>query len=130
MGILEIIGFAACWMLVASLMLWGVLTEKKRGAMKLELPAGAAGPVPNRSRSARLNPGDWVVVETAPGTTDEVGHQARFLAEAWLASHGIDPASVAPTDLRTEVIEGSAETQGTTRVLVRAGALQPSRRNR
>jgi hypothetical protein len=44
MGVAEIVGFAACWLMVATLMLWGVFTEKKRGAMRVEPPAGATGP--------------------------------------------------------------------------------------
>jgi hypothetical protein len=31
MGIAEIAGFAICWLAVASLMLWGVFTENRRG---------------------------------------------------------------------------------------------------
>ena len=43
MGVAEVVGFAACWLLVAALMLWGVLTEKRRGPMRFEPPAGMAG---------------------------------------------------------------------------------------
>lgn len=124
MGVAEIVGFAACWLVVATLMLWGVFTEKKRGALRFEPPAGALHP----SRSGRPT-ADWLVIETAEGATPEVANQARFLASAWLASRGIDMASVPPEDLRTEV-STTGDGASTTRVLVRATALHGSRRHR
>jgi hypothetical protein len=124
MGVAEIVGFAACWLVVATLMLWGVFTEKKRGATRLEPPAGALHP----SRSSRPTT-DWIVVEAAQGATPEVADRARFLASAWLASRGIDMASVPPEDVRTEVTT-AGDGASTTRVLVRATALHGSRRNR
>lgn len=131
MGIAEIIGFAACWLVVATLMLWGVFTEKKRGPMRHEPPAGMVQAVhtPPAPRTARTSSSDWIVVEVADGTSPEVQEQARFLASAWLASRGIDAGTVQPADLRTEVITGG-DGIGTTRVLVRAGALHASRRHR
>ena len=126
MGVAEIVGFAVCWLVVATLMLWGVFTEKKRGPMRMEPPAGAAGAW-HPSRNARTPPSDWVVVEIAEGATTEVADEARFLAAAWLASRGIDLSTVPPADVRTEVTT-SGDGASTTRVLVRATSLQTSRR--
>lgn len=122
MGVAEIIGFAACWLVVASLMLWGVFTEHKRGGPPL--------PAPNDwhpSRVGRIPPGDWVVVETADGGTPEVATEARFLAGAWLAARGIDIDNLPPADVRTEVTS-TGDGVSSTRVLVRAGALTATRR--
>jgi hypothetical protein len=128
MGVAEVVGFAVCWLVVAALMLWGVFTERKRGPMRMEPPAGQVGPW-HPSRPARPTPSDWVVVETAEGATPEVATEARFLASAWLASRGIDLASVPPGDLRTEVTTAD-DGASTTRVLVRATALHGIRRPR
>lgn len=128
MGIAEIVGFAICWLLVASLMLWGVFTEKRRGGIPLLDPPGT-GPQAHPSRMGRPTPSDWVVVETAEGGTSEVAEQARFLASAWLASHGVDIDGLPPADLRTEVIS-TGDGAATTRILVRAGALSQGRRSR
>jgi hypothetical protein len=127
MGVAEVVGFAVCWLVVAALMLWGVFTEKKRGPLRLEPPAGAAGPW-HPSRNGRAAPTDWVVVEVAEGATPEVAAQARFLAAAWLASRGIDMSTVPPADIRTEVTT-SGDGTSTTRVLIRGAALQTSRRH-
>ena len=126
MGVAEVIGFAACWLLVAALMLWGVLTEKKRGPMRFEPPAGMAGGW-HPSRAPRPSPAEWVVVEVAEGASTEVAEQARFLAAAWLASRGIEMAMVPPSDIRTEVIT-TGDGVSTTRVLIRSAALHTSRR--
>ena len=126
MGVAEVIGFAACWLIVAALMLWGVLTEKKRGPMRFEPPAGMAGEW-HPSRAPRPSPAEWVVVEVAEGASTEVAEQARFLAAAWLASRGIEMAMVPPSDIRTEVIT-TGDGVSTTRVLVRSAALHTSRR--
>jgi hypothetical protein len=128
MGVAEIVGFAVCWLVVAALMLWGVFTEKKRGPLPLEPPAGAAGGW-HPSRATRASPSDWVVVEVAEGASPEVAEQARFLAGAWLASRGIDMSAVPPADVRTDVTT-SGDGVSTTRVLVRAACLQTSRRQR
>ena len=127
MGVAEVVGFAVCWLVVATLMLWGVFTEKKRGPLRFEPPDGAAGGPRHPSRSARTSPADWVVVEVAEGATPEVANQARFLAAAWLASRGIDMSAVPPADIRTEVTT-TGDGASTTRVLVRAASLQASRR--
>jgi hypothetical protein len=128
MGVAEVVGFAVCWVVVAALMLWGVFTERKRGPMRLEPPPGAAGPW-HPSRIGRSGSAEWVVVEVAEGATPEVATQARFLASAWLASRGIDMSTVPPADVRTEV-STTGDGSSTTRVLIRAGALQTSRRHR
>ena len=124
MGVAEIIGFAACWLVVASLMLWGVFTERRRGPSPL-LDAAHMHP----SRSQRPGPADWIVVETAEGGTSDVAEYARFLASAWLASRGVDIETLAPGDIRTEVTS-AGDGFATTRILVRAGALHPGRRSR
>jgi hypothetical protein len=126
MGVAEVVGFAVCWLVVAALMLWGVFTEKKRGPLRLEPPSGAAG-LWHPTRAERVAPAEWVVVEIAEGATPEVATQARFLASAWLASRGIDMAAVPPADMRTEVTT-TGDGTSTTRVLIRAAALQASRR--
>jgi hypothetical protein len=120
-GIAEIIGFAVCWLAVASLMLWGVFTEHKRGN-----PANGLDPDwhPSRNRAA---PTDWVVVESTEGGTPEVAEQALLVAAALLASRGIDIESLPPADIRTEVTS-TGDGIATTRVLVRAGAMHASRR--
>lgn len=123
MGVAEIIGFAVCWLVVASLMLWGVFTEHKRGITPFDTLADA-----HPSRYNRVTPTDWIVVETIPGGTPEVGAQARFLAAALLASRGIDLDSLPPSEVRTEVTS-SGDGVSTTRVLVRAGAMHASRRH-
>jgi hypothetical protein len=127
MGVAEVVGFAACWLVVAALMLWGVFTEKKRGPLRFEPPAGGAGAW-HPSRVARTSPAEWVVVEVAEGASPEVADQVRFLAAAWLASRGIDLSTVPPTDVRTEVTT-TGDGVSTTRVLVRTTSLQTSRRH-
>ena len=127
MGVAEVVGFAVCWLVVAGLMLWGVFTEKKRGPSRFEPPAGPDAAW-HPTRPVRTSPSDWVVVEVAEGARREVADQARFLAAAWLASRGIDMAAVPPADVRTEVTT-TGDGTSTTRVLVRAAALQASRRH-
>lgn len=126
MGVAEIIGFAVCWLIVASLMLWGVFTEHKRGGPAP--PATDSGEW-HPSRFNRVSPTDWIVVESTEGSAPEVGVQARLIASAWLASRGLDIETLPPSDLRTEVTT-SDDGMSTTRVLVRAGALNASRRHR
>jgi len=127
MGVAEVVGFAACWLMVATLMLWGVFTEKRRGPMRIEPPAGATASHP--SRASRGSSTDWVVVEAAEGASSEVADEVMFLASAWLASRGIDLSVVPPADVRTEVTT-DGDGASTTRVLVRAGALEATRRQR
>jgi hypothetical protein len=124
MGVAEIVGFAVCWLVVASLMLWGVFTERHRGGLPL-----LDGTEMHPSRLGRPGPTDWIVVETAEGGSPEVAHHARFLASAWLASRGVDIDTLPPADLRTEVTS-TGDGVATTRILVRAGALSPGRRSR
>jgi hypothetical protein len=125
MGVAEIIGFAVCWLIVASLMLWGVFTEHKRGG---PTPPATDGGEWHPSRFNRVSPTDWIVVESTEGSTPEVAWQARLIASAWLASRGLDIDSLPPSDLRTEVTT-SDDGMSTTRVLVRAGALNATRRH-
>ena len=124
MGVAEIVGFAVCWLVVASLMLWGVFTERRRGAIPL-----LDGSEMHPSRMARPSASDWIVVETAEGGSQEVAAHARFLASAWLASRGVDIDAVPPADLRTEVTS-TGDGVATTRILVRAGAVNSGRRSR
>jgi hypothetical protein len=125
MGVAEIIGFAACWLVVATLMLWGVFTEHKRGAP----PGPESGAEWHPTRYNRTAPTDWIVVESTQGGTPEVAHQAHLIAAALLASRGIDIESIPPSDIRTEVTS-TGDGESTTRVLVRAGAMHASRRRR
>ncbi len=124
MGVAEIVGFAVCWLVVASLMLWGVFTERRRGAIPL-----LDGHEMHPSRMARPSASDWIVVETAEGGNPEVAAHARFLASAWLASRGVDIDTLPPADLRTEVTS-TGDGVATTRILVRAGAVNSGRRSR
>ena len=130
MGVAEIVGFAACWLIVASLMLWGVFTEHKRGGP----PVPSSGPAPTTgadwhpSRLGRVSPTDWIVVEANDGITADAADEAHMIAAAWLASRGIDIGTLPPSDLRTEVTS-TGDGTGTTRILVRAGALSASRRH-
>lgn len=126
MGVAEIVGFAVCWLVVATLMLWGVFTEHKRGGRPA--PSDASNEW-RPTRYARTAPTDWIVVETSPGGTPDVAEQARLIATALLASRGIDIESVPPGDIRTEVTS-TGDGVSTTRVLVRAGAMHASRRHR
>jgi hypothetical protein len=121
MGVAEIVGFAACWLVVAALMLWGVFTERRRGG------ANAAGAEWHPTRYNRVTPADWIVVESTEGATPEVAAEAHLIAAALLASRGIDIESIPPGDIRTEVTS-TGDGQSTTRVLVRAGAMHASRR--
>lgn len=122
MGVAEIVIFALCWLVVASLMLWGVFTEHRRG------------PSPNADRDwqpvrqNRVAQTDWIVLESSAGSSAEVEVQARMIAAALLASRGIDMESLPPGDVRTEVTSAS-DGAGTTRILVRAGAMHASRRH-
>jgi hypothetical protein len=124
MGVAEIIGFAICWLVVASLMLWGVFTEHKRGSSRLDRAVAPLHP----SRFSRTSQSEWIVVETCLGGSPEVAIQAKLIASALLASRGIDIESLPPADLRTEV-SSSGDGTSMTRVLVRAGAMHASRRH-
>ena len=126
MGVAEIVGFAVCWLVVATLMLWGVFTEHKRGGRPTPYESGADW---RPTRYARTAPTDWIVVESTQGGTPEVAEQARLLASALLASRGIDIEALPPSDIRTEVTS-TGDGVSTTRVLVRAGAMHASRRHR
>ena len=122
MGIAEIVVFAVCWLVVATLMLWGVFTEHRRGGRP-----GRPGAEWHPTRYARSAPTDWIVVESTTGGSPEVAAQARLVAAALLASRGIDIESLPASDLRTEVTS-TGDGVSTTRVLVRAGAMHASRR--
>ena len=121
MGVAEIVIFAICWLMVASLMLWGVFTEHRRG----DRPGRTDWQPPRVVRSA---PTDWIVLESSAGSSPEVETQARMIAAALLASRGIDMESLPAADMRTEVTSASDGT-GATRILVRAGAMHASRRH-
>lgn len=130
MGVAEIVIFAVCWLIVASLMLWGVFTEHKRGGIgtrRLQLRRRQRDWPP--ARTSRAAPTDWIVLESTAGSGPEVEVQARLIAAALLASRGIDMETLPPGDLRTEVTT-SSDGAGTTRILVRAGAMHASRRHR
>ena len=130
MGVAEIVIFAVCWLIVASLMLWGVFTEHKRGGIgtrRLRLRRRTRDWSP--PRTGRAAPTDWIVLESSAGSGPEVEVQARLIAAALLASRGIDIETLPPGDLRTEVTT-SSDGAGTTRILVRAGAMHASRRHR
>lgn len=122
MGVAEIVGFAVCWVLVATLMLWGVFTEHKRGGP----PVQADWQPTHYNRVAQT---DWIVVESTPGGSPEVAENARLIASALLASRGIDLETLPPDDVRMEVTS-TGDGVSTTRVLVRAGAMHASRRRR
>jgi hypothetical protein len=122
-GVAEIVVFAVCWLVVASLMLWGVFTEHTRdGRILRRRPARDWQPV-------RAAPTDWIVLESTAGTGPEVERQARLVAAALLASRGIDIEMLPSGDLKMEVTTAS-DGAGTTRILVRAGAMHASRRRR
>jgi hypothetical protein len=112
MGVVQVVGFAACWVVVVALILWGVVTDRRRGRMGSEL-----------AEDAGL--GGWFVVEVVEGAPAEVAEQAHFLATAWLATRGFDMATVPPGDIRTEVTT-AGDGMSTTRVLVRPAAFHTS----
>lgn len=130
MGVAEIVIFAVCWLIVASLMLWGVFTEHTRGGIgtrRIQLRRRSRALPP--ARTTRAAPTDWIVLESTAGSGPEVEVQARLIAAALLASRGIDIETLPPGDLRIEVTT-SSDGAGTTRILVRAGAMHASRRHR
>lgn len=134
MGVAEIVIFAVSWLMVASLMLWGVFTEHKRDGigirrLRLRLPRRGRHRDWPAARHGRAAPTDWIVLESAAGSGPDVEIQARLIAAALLASRGIDIEMLPPGDLRTEVTTTS-DGAGTTRILVRAGAMHASRRHR
>lgn len=142
MSVAEIVVFAACWLVVATLLLWGVFSETTRSKSRRATGRPLrTGPVGWNRRSVRprtdWHPSgqgpvistDWVVVETATGSTPDVLAEARLVATALLASRGLDMGSMPPSDIRIEVT-ASGDGAGTTRVLVRAGAMHASRRRR
>ena len=122
MGVAEIVIIAVCWIAVAALMLWGVFTERSRDSHRRRgRDWQPATPAPKNAAS------DWVVLESSAGSGPEVETEARLIASALLASRGIDLESLPPGDLRVEVTTAS-DGAGTTRILVRAGAMHASRR--
>ncbi|MDE3203425.1 MAG: hypothetical protein KGQ66_04285 [Acidobacteriota bacterium] len=125
MGVAEIVIFAACWLVVASLMLWGVFSEGDRGVRRLARRRRTRDWEPVRTSA----PTDWIVLESTAGTGPETEAQARMVASALLASRGIDMELLPAGDLKTEVTTAS-DGAGTTRILVRAGAVHASRRQR
>lgn len=122
MGVAEIAIFAVCWLVVASLMLWGVFTEHKRDSRMFRRSR------PRDWQPVRAAPTDWIVLESTPGRGPEIEVQARMVATALLASRGIDLEKLPPSDLSVEVTT-SGDGAGTTRILVRAGAMHASRRH-
>ena len=136
MGVAEIVIFAVSWLVVASLMLWGVFTERNRDGLGLgrrsrrKEQAGATRfDDPAASRAQKVAHTDWIVLESTVGSGPEVEVQARLIASALLASRGVDIDQLPPGDLRTEITT-SSDGAGTTRVLVKAGAMHASRRHR
>jgi hypothetical protein len=127
-GVAEIVIFAVCWLVVASLMLWGVFTEHKRDGIRVRrLRRRQREWQP--PRGSRASTTDWIVLESCAGSGPEVAVQARLIATALLASRGIDIDTLPAGDLRTETTTAT-DGAGTTRILVRAGAMHASRRHR
>jgi hypothetical protein len=124
MGVADIVIITVCWLVVAGLMLWGVLTEHRRDARRGR--GRDWHPVASPASAAHT---DWIVLESAPGSGQEVAVRALLLASALLASRGVDLESLPPGDLRTEVTT-SSDGASSTRILVRAGAVHASRRRR
>jgi hypothetical protein len=125
MPVVEIVVFAVSWLVVASLMLWGVFTEHRRGPKATAGRSSLEWTPTGYGRRAAVT--DWIVVDSVPGCTPEDAAQARLIAVALLASRGIDLDGLPPSDVRTEVTS-SGDGVSTTRVLVRAGAMAASRR--
>ena len=90
MGVAEVVGFAACWLVVAALMLWGVFTEKKRGPLRFEPPAGSAGAW-HPSRAVRSTPAEWVVVEVAEGSVPRSGRRGPLPGRGMVGVTGHRP---------------------------------------
>jgi hypothetical protein len=124
MGVAEIVGFAVCWLIVATVMLWGVFTERSRGDLPHLFRRQPDWPPAGYTKVAQT---DWIVLESMVGGTPEVAAQACLLAAALLASRGIDLEAVPPGDIRTEVTSAGDGT-ATTRILVRAGAMHATRK--
>jgi hypothetical protein len=115
MGVAQVLAFAACWVVVVALVLWALLAERRRGRGRSEASAG-------------LGPADWFLVEVAEGASADVARRVRFLANAWLATRGLDLAALPPDAIRTEVTT-TGDGESTTRVLLKSAALWASLRH-
>jgi hypothetical protein len=123
-GIGEILWFSVCWLFIAGVLMWGVLTEHRRGGPD-PVPRIAGDPPVDRRSSGDT----WVAVDTVVGSSPDVVDEGRLLLAAWLASRGVDLDRVAANDVRTE--EQVAE-DGTTTVtfLVRSRIVPRPRQTR
>lgn len=106
MGVGEIVGLIACWLLVAALLVWGVLTEGRR--------RGPGGPPPVALRlrgpaEPARGHDEWVVVERLAGFGPEVRREGELLVAAALAARARE---LHPDHLRVEIATrpGGAET--------------------
>ncbi|MGH9122573.1 MAG: hypothetical protein ACRDYC_11645 [Acidimicrobiales bacterium] len=119
MGTGEIVGFGVSWLLLTSLLLWAVLTEKRRGDARVAHPAGRAGGIP----VAR----GWTMVEVIPGAAPDDVRQGQYLFEASLAARGLDLLEISPKDFRAEVVPGP-DGRPVTRFLLRSRVLHTAAR--
>jgi hypothetical protein len=108
-----------------------VFTERNRDGLGLarRRRGARASTESAASRSPKVAHTDWIVLESTLGSGPEVEAQAVLIASALLASRGVDIEQLPPGDLRTEITT-SSDGAGTTRVLVKAGAMHASRRHR
>ncbi len=126
MSAAETMAFAVAWVALAALLAWSIL----RGpGGRWPRPGGAAPAVDLRASPAVTvaAPERWLTVETLDGSGPEVVAVGDLLVAAALAARGLDPAVLAPGDVRVEVaddIDGSEVTRFLvrTRVLVRPTA--------
>jgi hypothetical protein len=126
-GVADIVGLGICWVFVALVLTWGVLSEGRSRApgeappepLRLRLPPPAA------DRPARFDGAagaEWVVVERLAGTGPEVHRRGELLVSATLAARGRD---LSPGDQRVEVAERPGGDQETL-FLLRPESLSPS----
>ncbi|HLH46490.1 MAG TPA: hypothetical protein VKV25_04960 [Acidimicrobiales bacterium] len=106
MGAGEVVGLVSCWLFVAAVLIWGVLTEGRRRG------PGSAPPVAFRLREPTppvAGHDEWVVVERLAGSGPEVRREGELLAAAALAARGRE---LRPDNHRVEVATrpGGAET--------------------
>ncbi len=137
MGVVEIVCFALCWVFVAVVMLWAVLTEDRRSdfdarfayPIRRRVARPTAAPVAPVQTGTAPTPPDWVLVATVDGWTDEAQAEGRLVLAAWLAAWGIDDARMPSTEVRTQRVQ-STDGAEFTQVLVHASALPGSHRHR
>jgi hypothetical protein len=106
MGSTSIVAFGVLWSLMASVLVWGVLSGGRRNRRRS---------VPGPAWTDEL----WVVVDDLPGAGPEVESLAELVLTAALAARGVHAGAA---DRRVEVVAGAGGAPRT-RLLVRRRVL-------